>query len=96
MFLGLFLLVRGLPALLYRKDLPRHDMVSLGLLQSAALPLLVVISELGVATGQMRPDNAAALVGAGLLSVVLFPIIGLGIHHRGEEAETAHASLPHS
>ncbi len=72
MFLGLFLLVRGLPALLYRKDLPRHDMVSLGLLQSAAL------------------------VGAGLLSVVLFPIIGLGIHHRGEEAETAHASLPHS
>ena len=71
-------------------------MVSLGLLQSAALPLLVVISELGVATGQMRPDNAAALVGAGLLSVVLFPIIGLDIHHRGEEAETAHASLPHS
>lgn len=84
MFLGLFLLVRGVPALLYRKDLSRHDMVSLGLLQSAALPLLVVISELGVKTGQMRPDNAAALVGAGLLSVVLFPIVGLGIHQRGE------------
>ena len=91
MFLGLFLLVRGLPALLYRKDLPRHDMVALGLLQSAALPLIVVISELGVATGQMRADNAAALVGAGLLSVVLFPIIGLGIHHRGEQPELIEA-----
>ena len=83
MFLALFLVVRGLPALLYRKDLPRHDVMSLGLLQSAALPLLVVITELGVETGQMRADNAAALVGAGLLSVVLFPIIGLGIHQRG-------------
>lgn len=87
MFLGLFLLVRGVPALLYRKDLPRHDVVSLGLLQSAALPLLVVITELGVANGQVRADNAAALVGAGLLSVVLFPIIGVGIHQRGETKE---------
>ena len=95
MFLGLFLLVRGVPALLYRKDLPRHDMVSLGLLQSAALPLLVVISELGVKTGQMRPDNAAALVGAGLLSVVLFPIIGLGIHQRGEVADNEPEAVPH-
>jgi Kef-type K+ transport system membrane component KefB len=87
MFLGLFLVVRGLPALLYRKDLPRHDVMALGLLQSAALPLLVVITELGIASGQVRPDNAAALVGAGLLSVVLFPIIGLGIHQRGETKE---------
>jgi Kef-type K+ transport system membrane component KefB len=90
MFLGLFLLVRGVPALLYRKDLARHDVVSLGLLQAAALPLLVVITELGVANGQVRADNAAALVGAGLLSVVLFPIIGLGIHQRGDASkETA-------
>lgn len=84
LFLGLFLVVRGLPALLYRRDLARHDVISLGLLQSAALPLLVVITELGVETGQMRAENAAALVGAGLLSVVVLPIVGLGIHQRGE------------
>jgi Kef-type K+ transport system membrane component KefB len=94
MFLGLFLVVRGLPALLYRNDLPRHDVLSLGLLQSAALPLLVVITELGVETGQVRADNAAALVGAGLLSVVVFPIVGLGIHQRGEAVVESPTTVP--
>jgi len=89
MFVVLFLVVRGLPALLYRKDLPRLDMISLGLLQSAALPLLVVITGVGVATGQMRPDNAAAMVGAGLLSVVVLPIVGLAVHQRAADAAQA-------
>jgi len=83
LFLALFLLVRGLPALLYRRDLPRHDVIALGLLQSAALPLVVVITGIGVSTGRMQPDNAAAMVGAGLLSVVILPIIGLAVHQRG-------------
>lgn len=86
MFLALFLVVRGLPALLYRTELGRNEMVSLGLLQSAALPLVVVITGLGVADGLMRPDNAAALVGAGLLSVVVFPIVALSFHGRSDRA----------
>jgi len=79
LFLLLFLVVRGLPALLYRRDLAPRDTVALGLLQAAALPLIVVITSLGTATGRMRPDNAAAMVGAGLLSVVIFPLIALAI-----------------
>ncbi|HYN32938.1 MAG TPA: cation:proton antiporter [Ilumatobacteraceae bacterium] len=86
MFLGLMLLARGLPALLYRRDLTRHDVAALALLQSAGLPLIVVITSIGVSTGQMRPDNAAGLVGAGLLSVVIFPIIALSIHAKGVSA----------
>ena len=82
MFLALFLLVRGLPALLARGELGRNDTMGLAFLQSAQLPLVVVITGLGVADGLMRPDNAAAMVGAGLLSVVLFPIIGLAIQSR--------------
>ncbi len=82
MFLALFLLVRGLPALLARSELGRNGTVGLAFLQSAQLPLVVVITGLGVADGLMRPDNAAAMVGAGLLSVVLFPIIGLAIQSR--------------
>ena len=91
LFLLLFLVVRGLPALLYRRDLTRHDVLALGLLQSAALPLVVVVTSIGVATQRMRPDNAAAMVGAGLLSVVVLPIIGLAIHSRGEAAAVAGA-----
>lgn len=92
LFLALFLVVRGLPALLYRRDLPRHDVIALGLLQSAALPLVVVITSIGVATDRMRPDNAAAMVGAGLLSVVVLPIIGLAVHGRGAAATAASAA----
>jgi gamma-glutamyltranspeptidase/glutathione hydrolase len=50
--------------------------------QAAALPLVVVITGLGVDAGLMRSDNAAAMVGAGLVSVVLFPIVALALHGR--------------
>ncbi|MET0144635.1 MAG: cation:proton antiporter [Ilumatobacteraceae bacterium] len=86
MFLALFLVVRGLPALLFRRDLVPRDVAALGLLQAAGLPLIVVITSIGVETGQMRSDNAAGLVGAGLLSVVILPIIALSIHRSEEPA----------
>jgi Kef-type K+ transport system membrane component KefB len=86
LFLGLLLLVRGLPAVLYRHDLAPYDVVALGLLQATTLPLLVVITTLGVETGQMRSDNAAALVGAGLLSVVVLPSTALAVRSRGSPA----------
>ncbi len=94
MFLLLFLVVRGLPALLYRRDLGTRDMVALGLLQSAALPLLVVITTIGVETGRMRSENAAGLVGAGLLSVVVLPIVALALCEHGA-AETAREPAAH-
>jgi Kef-type K+ transport system membrane component KefB len=86
LFLLLFLVVRGTPALLYRRDLPRHDVQALALLQAAALPLLVVITQIGIATGEMRSDNAAGLVGAGLVSVIVFPIVALSIKAKGDAA----------
>jgi Kef-type K+ transport system membrane component KefB len=92
LFLVLFLLVRGLPALLYRGDLSQRDVGALALLQAAALPLLVVITTIGIETGRMRSDNAAAMVGAGLLSVVLFPIIALAIRTPDAEREPAKVS----
>jgi len=86
-FLGLFLVCRGLPALLYRRDLVPRDRVSLGLFSATALPLIVAISEIGVSTGRMRPENAAALVGAGLLSVFLFPLLGLTLRQHSPSAD---------
>jgi len=75
LFLVLFLVVRGIPALLlYRRDLPRHQLPPLALFSATALPLVVVITTIGVSEGRMRPVNAAALVGAGMLSVFLYPM----------------------
>ncbi len=80
LFLGLFLLVRGAPALVvYRDVLPTRRRAAMAVLQSTALPLLVVITEIGLSTGHMRPSNAAALVGAGMLSVLVLPIVGFAL-----------------
>jgi Kef-type K+ transport system membrane component KefB len=76
LFLVLFLVVRGTPALLlYRRDLPRPELVPLALLSATGLPLIVVITTIGVQEGSMRPVNAAALVAAGMLSVLLYPAL---------------------
>ena len=73
-FFLLFLVVRGLPALLfYRHQLPMRGRIQMMLLTATALPLLVALSEIGLESGTMLPENAAALVGAGVLSVVVYP-----------------------
>jgi len=93
LFLILFLFVRGAPAvLLYRTKLDRRLLAPLAFFSATALPLIVVITELGVQTGRMRPENAAALVGAGMLSVLLYPLLGFALLRRagvvsGEPAE---------
>ena len=79
-YLGLFLVVRGLPALLvYVRMLGLRQRAALGILQSTALPLLVVITQIGLDTHHMLPVNATALVGAGMVSVLLFPLIGFAL-----------------
>jgi hypothetical protein len=40
-----------------------------------SLSIIVVITELGVRAKTMNPDVAAALIGAALLAVLLFPTI---------------------
>jgi Kef-type K+ transport system membrane component KefB len=79
LFLGLFLLVRGGPVLLYRRDLDARDRLALALYSATALPLVVAISAVGMATGHLRPEAAAALVGAGMVSVLLFPVAALSL-----------------
>ena len=83
-FFVLLLAVRGLPALfLYRTDLDLRQRLQMTLLTATALPLLVALAEIGLSTGHMLPENAAALVGAGVLSVIVFPGIAVALN-RGE------------
>jgi Kef-type K+ transport system membrane component KefB len=92
-FFVLLLLVRGVPALvLYRKDLPAVQRVQMMLLTATALPLLVALAEIGLRNGTMLSENAAALVGAGALSVLVFPTAAVAIGRRqraGEQPEVA-------
>ncbi|MDX2392988.1 MULTISPECIES: cation:proton antiporter [unclassified Streptomyces] len=82
-FLALFLVVRGLPMwLLAPRDLGRRDRSALVLFGSTALPLVVAITTLGVEAGKVEPGEAAALVGAGMLSVLVFPLLGMRLRAR--------------
>ncbi|MGA8409372.1 MAG: cation:proton antiporter [Candidatus Acidiferrales bacterium] len=74
-FLVLFLVVRGAPVFLYRNDLMKKDRWPFALYSATALPMVVAIAAIGVRTGRLNSETAAALVGAGLLSVLLFPTI---------------------
>jgi Kef-type K+ transport system membrane component KefB len=78
LFLALMLVVRGGPTLLlYRRVVSRAERLPLALFSATGLPLIVVITTIGTSEGRILPENAAALVGAGMLSVLLFPLIGL-------------------
>jgi Kef-type K+ transport system membrane component KefB len=76
-FLLALLVARGVPALLdLRANGPRATL-ALGLLQATSLPFIVTITQIGVALGKITPVTAAALVCAGLLSVLIFPLFAL-------------------
>jgi Kef-type K+ transport system membrane component KefB len=79
MFLVLFVIVRGLPALLVRGELDLRSRIALGLLAATQLPLVVAIADIGVKSGRLKPETAASLVGAGMASVMLFPLVALAL-----------------
>ena len=87
LFLGLFLVVRGAPALLlYRGVLDLRDRTALAVFSATELPLVVAITTIAVEEGHMRSATAAALVGAGILSTAILPIVGLRLRAGRAEA----------
>ena len=84
LFLLALLVVRGVPALLYARLLDRRETVVAGLMQATSLPFVVAATAIGNELGLIGAGEAAALVGAGLLSVLAFPAAGLALLRRGE------------
>ena len=77
-FLAAMLLVRAVPAMLYRPLADRSSqLVAAGLLQATSLSIPIVAGQIGVDLGLIRPINYVALVAAGLLSVIIFPLASL-------------------
>lgn len=86
-FLLALLLVRGLPALLYRSTLDTRRVIVAGLLQATSLPFIVAATAIGLDLGLITEASAAAFIAAGLLSVVIFPATGLALLRRGSGEE---------
>jgi hypothetical protein len=84
-FLAALLVARGLPALVYKSLTTRRQTLAAALLQATSLSFLVVAGQIGVLLDLLRPAVYAALVAAGLLSELLFPLAALTLLRAEEE-----------
>jgi hypothetical protein len=81
-FLLALLVVRGLPALAFRRELSSRELSVLALLQATSLPFLIAPTTIGREMGVLDPAVAAGLVAAGLVSVLVFPAVTVALLSR--------------
>ena len=74
-FVVALLVSRGLPALAFHSTLGWRGSASAGLLLATSLPFIVAATQIGVAAGTLTTSIAAAMVAAGLVSALLFPVL---------------------
>jgi Kef-type K+ transport system membrane component KefB len=79
-FLLLMLVVRAIPTFIcYRKALERNQRRALAVMSATGLPLIVVITTIAVENGYISSADAAAMVAAGMLSVVILPAVSIAL-----------------
>lgn len=86
LFLLALPVVRGLPALLYRPLVGGRGVLPAALLEATSVSFIVAATQIGLEWQVIRPATAAALVAAGLLSVILFPPLALALIPRSRES----------
>lgn len=77
LLLCLLVLVRGIPIVFYKKVLVKEEHIPFVFYSATGLPLIVIITEFAVSSGLMSPERAAILVSAGMLSVLLLPLLAV-------------------
>jgi len=91
-FLVALLVVRGVPALVYRRVLDGSHTAIAGIMQATSLPFIVAATAIGMDLGLIDAAASAALIGAGLLSVLIFPLTGLVLLRRAAPPDPSKAS----
>ena len=86
LFFVLFLVVRGTPMLLlYGKEMGLRDRAALAFYSATELPLVVAITTIAVDAGHMRSSTAAGLVGAAMLSTLVYPFVAMALRKQSLE-----------
>jgi Kef-type K+ transport system membrane component KefB len=93
-FLAALLVVRGVPALVYRRVLDGPHTAISGIMQATSLPFIVAATAIGMDLGLIDAAATAALIGAGLLSVLIFPLTGLVLLRRAAPPEPPDSRYP--
>ena len=86
-FLAALVVVRGLPAVIYRGLVGDRRAAIAGVLQATSLPFIVAATTIGMELGAIDAAESSALIAAGLLSVLIFPLTGLTLLRRAMAAE---------
>jgi Kef-type K+ transport system membrane component KefB len=82
LFFVLLLVVRGTSALLALKELGSRETLSLALFSATGLPLIVAIVGIGIDRDAISGDVGTSLIGAGMVSVLVLPLIATAIARR--------------
>ena len=86
-FLALLLVTRGASALLWLRGLGRRETAAVALCGATGLPLIVAIVGIGTESGDVSPSVGASLVGAGMISVLVYPLLAIGLVGRRDGAD---------
>ncbi|MHA7305785.1 cation:proton antiporter [Arthrobacter sp. TMN-49] len=82
------LLVRGLPNVLAAPaGASRQDRWAIALFGATGLPIIVAVTAIGKDSGYLPSGLATALIGAGMLSVLLFPALALALRNNSPRAD---------
>jgi Kef-type K+ transport system membrane component KefB len=79
LFLALLFVVRGASSLLWAREVERRSNVALAFFGATGLPLIVAIVDIASDRGAVTDSVGASLIGAGMASVLLFPLLGVRI-----------------
>jgi Kef-type K+ transport system membrane component KefB len=93
LFLVLLLVVRGASSLLWARELPRRETMGLAFFGATGLPLIVAIVGIGSDRGAIAGNVGASLIGAGMISVLVFPLVATAVAGR-RSVEEQPDSLP--
>jgi Kef-type K+ transport system membrane component KefB len=80
------LLIRGGPVYLLFRYLPSRERLQLTLFSATGLPIIVAVTTVAVAAGQMSPEGQSIAVAGGMLTVVALPMLAVMLHRDGQAA----------
>ena len=89
LFLALLLVARGTSSLLWLRELGTRQTLGLALFGATGLPLIVAIVGIGMDRGAIAADVGTSLVGAGMISVLVFPLLAIRLIGRRPATEPA-------
>ena len=92
LFLALLFVIRGSASLLWRPALDRPRTIALALFVATGLPLIVAIVDIGMDRGAIGADVGASLIGAGMISVLVYPFLATRL--AGASTVAAHTASP--